>query len=160
MTPLHTAWLIIALGFAGAIVPFLPGPPLAFAGATYYAWKTGWTEISPLTIVVLALLAIIGSTADIWVAGAGAKKGGASGWATVASMIGGLVGLVVTGFSIPGLLIGSVGAIVLVEYARHKDWNKVLKASGGYLAGYLLSMVVQLFICIIIALIFWVAVKW
>lgn len=158
MTDLQIAWVLIGLSFVGAVVPFVPGPPLAFAGATYYAWRTGWTEVSPFTILLLALLALAGSTADIWVAGAGAKKGGASGWATAASMAGGFIGLLVA--SLPGLLIGSIGAIVLVEYSRHRDWRQVIRASGGYLAGYFLSLVVQLFICMLMALFFWMAVRW
>lgn len=158
MTDLQIAWLLIFAGLVGAVVPLLPGPPLAFAGAAYYAYKTGWQEVAPLTLVVLGVLALAGSTADIWLSSAGAKKGGASGWATLASMIGGIVGLFTLG--LPGLLLGSIGAIVLVEYTRHKDWSKVMKASGGYLAGYLASLVVQLLVCITMAGIFWAAVKW
>lgn len=158
MYELHIAWILVAFSFVGAVVPFMPGPPLAFIGAAYYAWQTSWTEVSPFTILLLGVLAIIGSTTDLWVAGAGAKQGGASGLATVASMVGGFIGLLVG--NIPGLIIGSVGAIALVEYQRHKDWSKVAKASGGYLAGYVLSMVVQLFICLLMAITFWVAVKW
>jgi uncharacterized protein YqgC (DUF456 family) len=157
MTELQIAWALIFAGIVGAVVPVLPGPPLAFAGAAFYAWKTNWTEVAPLTLVTLGVLAIAGSTADIWLSGAGAKKGGASGWATIASIVGGIVGLFTMGLL--GLLIGSIGAIVLVEYSLHKDWNKVIKASGGYLAGYLASLVVQLLVCITMAIIFWAAVK-
>ena len=158
MTDLQIAWLLIAAGIVGAIVPLLPGPPLAFAGAAYYAWKTDWTEVAPLTIVALGLLALAGSTADIWLSSAGAKKGGASGWATLASLVGGIVGLFTMG--LPGLLLGSIGAIVLVEYSIHKDWSKVVRAGGGYLAGYLASLVVQVLVVITMAIIFWAAVKW
>jgi uncharacterized protein YqgC (DUF456 family) len=57
------------------------------------------------------------------------------------------------------MLIGSIGAIVAVEYSRHRDWNKVLKASGGYLAGYLLSMVVELVTSLAIVGIFLLAIR-
>jgi uncharacterized protein YqgC (DUF456 family) len=157
MTDIQIAWALIIVGTVGAVVPVLPGPPLAFAGAAYYAWKTNWMEVAPLTLIILGVLALAGSTADIWLSSAGAKKGGASGWVTLASMVGGIVGLFTMG--LPGLLIGSIGAIVLVEYSRHKDWGKVVKASGGYLAGYLASLGVQLLVCITMAVIFWAAVK-
>jgi uncharacterized protein YqgC (DUF456 family) len=38
------------------------------------------------------LLAVIGSTADVWMSALGAKKTGASGLATLASMVGGFIG--------------------------------------------------------------------
>ena len=148
----------MGLGLAGAFVPVLPGAPLAFAGAAWYAWKTNWTEIAPTTIGALLVLTLIGSTADIWLSSLAAKKSGASGWATVASIVGGLVGLFTLG--LPGAILGSIGAIVLVEYSRHKDWNLVLKASGGYLAGYLASMVLQVLIVLIMIGIFWAALKY
>ena len=71
-------------------------------------------------------------------------------------MAGGFVGLLI--LSLPGLVIGSFAAIALVEWNRHKDWNKVARAGAGYLAGYLLSMVVEILICLLIIGIFVMAV--
>jgi uncharacterized protein YqgC (DUF456 family) len=153
---LHTT-IIMGVGLLGAVVPVLPGPPLVWLGAMYYSYRTDWTEVSWLTLAVLFLLAVIGSTADVWMSALGAKKTGASGWATLASMVGGFIGLLV--FSLPGLFIGSIAAIALVEYSRHKDWNKVLHASKGYLAGYLLSIVVQIFTCLLMIGLFVAAVR-
>jgi uncharacterized protein YqgC (DUF456 family) len=104
----------------------------------------------------LALLAVAGATSDIWASALGAKKSGASGWATVASAVGGVIGLLL--LSIPGLFIGAIAGIALVEYSRHKDWNAVMKASGGYVVGYLVSLVVQLFVCLLMMGIFAAAV--
>jgi uncharacterized protein YqgC (DUF456 family) len=158
MTDLQIAWALLIAGLVGAVVPVLPGTPLAFLGPTYYAYKTQWAEVAPLTIAALLVLAILGSTADIWLSSLAAKKSGASGWATVASIVGGIVGLLVA--SLPGAILGSIGAIVLVEYSRHKDWNQVMRASGGYLAGYLASMVLQVLIVLLMMGIFWAALKW
>ena len=65
-----------------------------------------------------------------------------------------IVGSVFVVGSLPGLFIGALGAIALVEYYQHKDWNKVLKASKGYLIGYALSLVVELLCCFLIIGIF------
>jgi len=157
MTDIQIAWAIIAVGFLGCIVPLLPGPPLVWLGAAFYAYRTDWNQVGIPILVVLLVLALVGSTADIWMSSLGAKKTGASRWATIASLLGGFVGLIVA--SIPGLIIGSIGAIALVEYSQHKDWNKVLKASGGYLAGYALSIVVQILVCLAMAGIFALAVR-
>jgi uncharacterized protein YqgC (DUF456 family) len=32
-------------------------------------------------------------------------------------------------------LAGGIGGVLLVEWQRHKDWNKAFKATKGYLAG-------------------------
>ncbi len=66
---------------------------------------------------------------------------------SVASLVGGVIGMIV--FSLPGAIIGAIGGIALVEFRRHRDWKAVLRASGGYVVGYLLSMVVEVVICLV-----------
>lgn len=149
--------IIMLAGIIGCIIPALPGPPLVFIGALYYAYRTEWTQVSWPSLFVLFMLMVVGSTSNIWLSYFGARKGGASIWASVAAFFGGLIGLMV--FSLPGLFIGAIGAIAAVEYSQHKDWNKVLRAGTGYLAGYLLSMVVELLVCLAMITVFLLAVK-
>jgi hypothetical protein len=151
-SPLLLTTLMMGLGLIGSILPLLPGTPLIWLGALYYAWQTGWTAVGWPSLLLLLVLAIIGGTTDLWVGYLGANRGGASGWATLASLVGGLVGLFV--FSIPGAIIGSVGAIVVVEYLRHRDWRRVLRAGGGYLIGSLLASVVEVVIALVMIAIF------
>ncbi len=137
---------IMLVGLVGCIVPVLPGPPLVWLGALFYGWKTDWAQITPLFLGFLLILALVGATADLWMGFLGAKKGGASLGAQFAALGGGLIGLLI--LSVPGLLIGSIGAIVAVEWFRLRDWNAVVRAGGGYLAGYLLAMVVEVVIAL------------
>jgi len=111
-------------------------------GALFYGWQTDWERIGPIFLGLTLILALAGGTADLWMGFLGAKKGGASFAAQIAALVGGIAGFLVA--SVPGLLLGSMGAIVLVEWSKHRDWNLVMRAGGGYLAGYLLSMVVEL----------------
>ena len=131
-------------GVVGCFVPVLPGPSLAWLGALYYGWQTSWAKISPLILVLLLIIALVGATADWWMGFLGAKKGGASAWSQLAALLGGLIGFFV--FSLPGMIIGSVAAIVAVEWHRVREWKAVLRAGGGYLVGFLLAMVVE-FVC-------------
>jgi uncharacterized protein YqgC (DUF456 family) len=147
--------IIMGVGVLGALLPLIPGPPIVWLGALYYGWRTDWIDVGWPSLTLLAVLAIIGGTADVWMGYLGASKGGASGWATIASMVGGIIGFLV--FTLPGALIGSIGAIVVVEYMRHRDWHKVLRASGGYLIGSLLATVVEIVICILMIGVFWAA---
>ncbi len=154
--PLLFAWIIMAFGLFCSLVPLVPGPPIVFIGAALYAWQTNFAKVGPVTLIFLASLAIAGSTSDIWASAIGARKGGASIWATVASIVGSTIGLLL--FHLPGLFIGALGAIALVEYQRHKSWDAVLKASGGYLIGYFISLFVQIFVCLLMMGIFAFAV--
>lgn len=154
---LLVAGSIMLVGLIGAILPLVPGPPLIWLGALYYGWRTAWVDVGWPSLTLLLILAIIGGTADVWMGYLGANRGGASAWATLASLVGGLVGVIV--FSIPGAIIGSIAAIVIVEYARHRDWQKVLRASGGYLVGSLLATVVEFVIAICMIGIFIAAIS-
>ena len=153
---MFTTAVIMGIGLLGTLLPLIPGPPIIWLGALYYAWRTNWVEVGWPSLTVLLLLALIGGTADLWMGYLGASKGGASVWATVASMVGGLIGLVV--FSVPGALIGSVGGIILVEFTRHRDWRRMLRAGGGYLAGWLLATIVQILISLVMIGLFAAAV--
>ncbi len=144
---LGIALVIMGVGLVGAIAPLVPGPPIVWLGALYYAWRTQFHSIGYVTLALLGVLAIVGGTSDWWLSYLGARRAGASGWATLASIVGGIVGFVV--LSLPGMLIGSVGGVVVVEFARHRDWRRVLRASGGYLVGWLLSTVVEVVVCLL-----------
>ena len=155
--------IIMFAGVLGCIIPALPGPPLVFLGALFYAWRTNWDQVSWPSLTLLLMLMLIGSSSNLWLSYFGARKGGASVWASVAGFFGGLIGLVIGSVfivgSLPGLFIGALGAIALVEYSLHKDWSKVFKAGKGYLAGYLLSLVVELLICLLMIGVFLLAVR-
>ena len=150
--PLAIALFLMLAGLVGCVVPVLPGPPLAFLGALYYGWQSDWQIITPLTLALLLVVALVGATADWWMGFLGAKKGGASARGQIAALGGGLVGLLI--FNLPGMLIGSVGAIVAVEWHRLREWKGVLRAGGGYLVGFLLAMVVEIICTLIIAGVF------
>ncbi len=143
---------LMVAGLVGCVVPILPGPPLAWLGALYYGWQTGWAKISAPMLALMLVIALVGATADWWMGALGAKKGGASPWSQVAALAGGLIGLVV--LSLPGMLIGSVLAIVAVEWNRRREWKSVMRAGGGYLVGFLLSIVVEIVCTLLIIGIF------
>ncbi len=153
---LGLALLIMGIGLVGAIAPLIPGPPIVWLGALYYAWQTDYQQVGLVTLAVLAILAIAGGTSDWWLGYLGARRAGASGWATLASFIGGIVGFVV--LNVPGMLIGSLGGVVLAEYLRHRDWQRVLRASRGYLVGWVLAAVVEVAVCLVMVALFLAAV--
>ena len=153
---MQTAIILLA-GVLGCVIPALPGPPLVFLGVLFYAWRTHWEQLSWPSLSLIFILMLVGATSNVWLSFLGARKSGASVWGSVAAFFGGLIGLII--FSLPGLFIGALGAIAIVEYSRHKDWRKVLNAGKGYLAGYLLSVVVELGVCFLMIAVFLLAVR-
>ena len=151
-------WLTVALvamfiGLLGVLLPLVPGVALIWFVALVYAIAEGFKNIDPITMVVLSVIAIPGITADIWVSSLGAKAGGASLWSIVASLVGGVAGFLIS--TLPGALIGAMVGLMAVELFRAKDWRQALKASGGWIAGWLLATVVQIVIGAIMIAIFW-----
>ncbi len=151
-------WLTVTLAamfisLLGVLLPLVPGVALIWLVALVYAIAEGFKNIDPITMIVLSVIALPGITADIWVSSLGAKAGGASLWSIVASLVGGVVGFLVS--TLPGAIIGALVGLMAVELFRAKDWRQALKASGGWIAGWLLSAVVQIITGVIMIAIFW-----
>lgn len=134
--------LIMLVGLIGIVVPVLPGTILIFLAALIYALVEGFRAIGWATLIILGMLAIIATTADIWASSIGAKMGGASGWSVLFGMLGGLGGFVI--FNLPGAIIGAILGVMLTEIVRLGDWKQALKAGSGWALGWVLSTIVQL----------------
>ncbi len=137
------------VGLMGIVVPILPGTILIWLGVLAYALVNGFQAIDWLTFTVLTLIALITGTADIWLTLLGAKTGGASFWALVYGLIGGIVGFFLFGSLLPivgnlfGGIIGYALGILIGQYQKHRDWNLALKASFGGIVGWGIATIVQ-----------------
>ena len=87
--------LIMLAGVIGCIIPAMPGPPLVFLGALYYAWRTDWQQVGFFPLAVIFIVMLVGATSNLWLSYLGARKTGASVWGSVAAFFGGLIGLIV-----------------------------------------------------------------
>jgi uncharacterized protein YqgC (DUF456 family) len=142
---LGLTFVVMFIGLVGIVLPVLPGSILIFAAALGYALLDGFQTVGWVTLVVLGLLAAGATTADLWATSMGAKAGGASGWSI-------LVGLLF--FSLPGSIVGALLGMFLVEVLRVKDWRKAAKSGGGWLLGWLLSVMLELAIGLVMIAIF------
>ncbi|MEO8276062.1 MAG: DUF456 family protein [Thermoanaerobaculia bacterium] len=110
------ALLLVAVGFAGVIVPAIPGAPLVFLGLLAGAAADDFQRVGGWTLGLLFLLAGLTFLVDIAATALGARRAGASRWALAGAFCGSLVGLF---FGIPGLLFGPfLGALAGEWYAR------------------------------------------
>ncbi|MBC7227950.1 MAG: DUF456 family protein [Thermoflexales bacterium] len=155
-------WLtlgVMTVGLIGTVIPVLPGVELIWLAALVYAVAERFATIDPLTFAALTALAAIGVTANIWASHLGSRLGGASWQALLAGLglgaVGFVVGLLVGGIgAVPGGLIGALAGVLLVEYSRRKDWKAAARAGTGWLAGCLLSGLIQAVLGVVMILLF------
>src|SRR5512133_1783030 len=96
-------FVLVLVGFAGAVLPAIPGPPLVFFGLLAGAAADGFDRVGWVTLVLLFLLTCLTFGVDIAATALGAQRAGASRLAIVGALLGSLVGLA---FGLPGLLVG------------------------------------------------------
>mgnify|MGYP000393743237 FL=1 len=133
---LTTLWwllaiLLILLGFAGNILPLLPGTPLMLGGMVLAAWLDDFQRIGGWSIALLALLTILSQLADFLSGTLGAKRAGASKQALWGATVGSLLGVFA---GLPGMLIGPFVGAAMGELIAEQD---LLKAGKVGLATWL-----------------------
>jgi uncharacterized protein YqgC (DUF456 family) len=135
------AAILILVGFAGTVLPALPGLPLMFAGMLLAAWAGDFVQIGGWTIGVLALMTVLALGIDFIAGLLGAKRVGASRLALLGAAIGTIVGLF---FGLPGLLLGPFIGAVAGELAHTRHAGTAAKVGVGTWVGLLLGTVLKL----------------
>lgn len=110
--------ILIALGFAGTVLPALPGALLVFAGIALGAWIDGFARIPVWMLVVFAALTALSWAVDYVAALLGARRAGASRLALLGAALGTVAG-VVTGLW--GLLFMPLAGAAVGEYLARRD---------------------------------------
>lgn len=110
------AIVLIVLGFAGTIVPAIPGLPMIAAGGWLIGWADHYEKVGLWTIAVLIVLAVIGVVVDSVAQTAGAQRAGASKAGIVGSIVGTVVGIPMGLFGI--FVMPLVGAAVGEFWAK------------------------------------------
>jgi uncharacterized protein YqgC (DUF456 family) len=140
------------LGLAGAFLPLVPGVPLVWVGVAGYGILDSFEHLSVPAFVVLTLLGVAGTTAEVWATQAGARAGGASGWSALAGTCLGALALLF--FSLPIALLAALGSVFGIEWLRRGDVETAARGSGGWLAGWALSAVAQFAVSLFMILFF------
>ena len=112
------AGLLMLAGLVGAVVPFLPGTPLIFAGALIYAIATDFTPVGAGRLAILAVLAAAGWAVEHVAGALGARRAGGSRAAVIGAILGALVGLA---FAPLGLLLGPIAGAIAGEMLTGRD---------------------------------------
>ena len=114
------ALLLTVAGFAGLVLPMLPGAPMVFAGLFAAAWAEDFAYVGWRTLTVLGFMTLLTYVLDFAATAYGAEQFGASGYAIAGATVGAIGGLF---FGLLGVLVGPfVGAVAGEMVARRSLW--------------------------------------
>ena len=153
---LTLALVIMIVGLVGTVVPAVPGLILIWVGVLFYVLVEGFGKLEPLTFIGLTALTILGIGLNAWLGPAQARASGASYWSVAAGMAGGLLGTFLIPIPLVGTVIGALLAVIGAEWVRLRDWRQAARVGGGWLKGWLLSVLIEAGVgLIMIALFAW-----
>ncbi len=139
--------VVMVLGLLGVILPVLPGLLLIWAASLFYGLMVGFGPLGWTVVALLTVLALAGLIKSVLIPRKAAAESGASGWAQLGAVAGGVVGF----FVIPvfGLIIGALAGLVAVEYMLKGDWDEAMVAVRGTARGFGISIVIDLVLGVI-----------
>jgi uncharacterized protein YqgC (DUF456 family) len=135
------AVVLVVVGFAGVVLPALPGTILIFAGLLLAAWADGFMRVGFVTIVALGLLTVATYFVDVVTMALGMKRLGATRRAAAGAAIGSVAGLF---FGLPGLIIGPFAGAIIGELTSHRDLRRAGRAGIAAWIGFLVGTVVKI----------------
>jgi uncharacterized protein YqgC (DUF456 family) len=131
------AMALIIAGFAGLVLPALPGAPLLFAGLFVAAWADDFVYVGVKTLVALGIMAALSYVLEFAASALGARRFGATRRAITGAAIGTVVGMF---FGLPGILLGPFLGAVVGELTAQRDLRAAAGSGVGAFLGLLLAI--------------------
>ena len=149
-----TGIILLVGGIAGCIIPFLPGPPLAY-GSLIVLQVSSIKPFSEKFLIIWALVTLAVVIADYYIPVWGTKKFGG----TKGGVWGATIGLVVGMFFFPplGLIIGPFIGAFAGEILNKQDSNKAFRSAIGSFIGFVAGTLMKLGIGIVMGYYFFMA---
>lgn len=135
--------LCLITGLLGCVLPFLPGPPVAYVGLVVLHF-TDKVQYTPTQLIVWLLVVIVVQIMDYFTPMLGSKYSGGSKWGNWGCVIGTLVGLL---FLPWGVIIGPFLGAVIGELLGNKEFSQALKSGVGSLMGFMLGTLLKVIVC-------------
>lgn len=132
---------LVALGFAGMIVPVLPGMLLIFAGLWLGAWIDAYERVSVASVILIGMLAATGWVIDLVAGLLGAKAVGASGLALAGAGIGALLGIFA---GVPGLIFGPVLGAIIGEFVARQNPRRAAVVGVAAGIGFVVALALKI----------------
>ena len=140
------AFLLIACGIAGTIIPALPGIPMIFIGGWIIAYVDDYAHMGTGTLIFLGVLTALSILID-WVSQTmGAQKAGATKLGLTGALIGTIVGIP---FGLVGIFLFPVIGAFAGEMIGHRDMRKATKVSWATWVGMIAGIAAKVAIAFI-----------
>ncbi|MEJ6021197.1 DUF456 domain-containing protein [Ramlibacter sp. PS4R-6] len=146
--------VLIAVGFAGIVLPALPGTILILAGIFAGAWADGFARIGWVALTVCTVLALLSWVLDYAAAVLGAKRAGASKLALWGAAIGTVVGIFM-GFV--GIFFMPLVGAAIGELIARRNHGQALRVGIATWIGLLAGMLGKLLLALVMVGIYVVA---
>lgn len=146
---MEVALLIISVicfiaGFAGCILPALPGPPLSYVGMLLLQYS-GYAHMSKTMLIVWAVVTVVICVADFFVTPLMTRRYGGSNVGSWGAVIGLVIGLF---FSPWGPLVGPfLGALIGEIIVDSHDTRRALRAAWGSFLSFFVGTGLKLLVC-------------
>lgn len=128
--------LCLMTGLMGCVLPFLPGPPVAYLGLIFLHF-TDKVQYSTTQLIVWLLIVVVIQILDYFTPMLGSKYSGGSKWGNWGCIIGTLVGLL---FLPWGVIFGPFLGAVIGELIGNKEFSQALKSGVGLYVGNLIEV--------------------
>lgn len=161
------AWVVtaslIVIGFAGCLIPVIPGHLMIFLAAVSHGLSMEVlldrdSGVEWWTFVVLGLLLALGQAFDLLSGAAGARWFGGTKWGAAGAIVGGIAGM----FFLPfGLLLGPlIGAYAFEALFAKQETRPALVSGVGSAVGTLANLVVKVIIGVLMILWLLIDIWW
>lgn len=146
---------LILTGFAGIVLPALPGTLLIFAGILLGAWIDDFARVGWFPLVFIAVLALLAWVMDYVAGMLGAKRAGASRLAIAGAAVG----------TVAGVFMGLIGVLFMPllgaaagEYMARRQHGQALRVGLATWLGLLAGMLAKFVLAFMMVGIFLFAV--
>lgn len=136
------AIILMLIGLAGVLVPFLPGVPVVWLGFWLFAYQSHWEKISLQITLIFLALTVLSVILEFALPLMGAKKYRASKQGLIGAALGLLIGPFVGGPF--GLIIGPLLGAIIGEFVAGKKQDQALQSGLGTFVGFMVSILLRL----------------
>lgn len=145
---------LIVAGFAGIVLPALPGTLLVFGGIVLGAWIDDFTRVGWFALGAIAVLAVLAWLMDYVAGMLGAKRAGASRLAIIGAAVG----------TVAGIFMGLVGVLFMPlvgaaagEYMARRQHGQAVRVGIATWLGLMAGMLAKFVLAFMMVGIFCVA---
>ena len=136
------AGLVMAVGLAGTLLPFIPGLPLIWLAALGFGLIEGFGPPGWIAMILITLLMAGGVTAKVVLPQRRASTAGAPKATLTFAAITGVVGFFV--IPVVGLPLGAILGVLAAERRRTGDWTAARHSTKQVVIGFGLGTLVEM----------------